>query len=94
MNKNDKTTLAIFIVLAILAAYMFYRWNKSRVILNSMQPGSKERRGADPTIRNELAVQYFNQTGGMVAPPPAPGGVNIPAGPIVQPQSSPFLGSR
>lgn len=101
MSKQDKTTLGIFIVLALLAIYMFYRWNVARKVLNTMQPsGIQRNREVNPEETNQDfqqgigGIDLSDLENSYLAPPPLPGGINIPAGPIVQPQSGPFLGSR
>ena len=101
MSKNDKITLAIFVVIAALAAYTFYKWNQARVKLNTMTGNYN----AKTPLRRELSPEEENARKQEILDlntinlddlesgrtTPVAGGINIPAGPIIN-HNGPTLG--
>jgi hypothetical protein len=101
MSKNDKTTLVIFLIVAALAAYTFYKWNQARTKLNTMTGNYNAktplRRELNPEEENARIKEILDLNtitlddleGGRITP--IAGGINIPAGPISN-NNGPTLG--
>lgn len=108
MNKKNQTTIIVLLILAGIALYFAYKNQQKINAIRRAQttPGAMQRRALSAEEGAQNAHQDYNtplpfydpwyqeMAGGGMVGQPNPGGINIPAGPIVQPQSRPFLGSR